>query len=265
MAFRGKIAIVTGSSTGIGAATAIKLSAAGGIVCLTGRDEQKLKEVVEKCKSIRLDNGQEAIYVVGDITNETTQCEIVSKTLAAFGRLDILVNNAGIVVGSPADQLDMGQFDHCMNVNVRSVMQLTHLCLPHLKTSKGNVVNISSIASNGASKNRMFYCMSKAALDSYTRCLAQELGSFGVRVNSINPGFTKTDIHRRRGFSEQELDQFYEAGAQNALLCRVADPDEIADCILFLASTQASFVTGQTWVVDGGATLQSRMAVSKKT
>jgi len=252
--FKSKVVIVTGSSTGIGAGTAVKFASEGvkGLV-LHGRQEDKLKNVKEKCEEAAKGNTK-ILICMGDINNEQVRQKMINDTIKEFGQLDILVNNAGISMRGTVSEMPMDVFDKVFNVNVRSLVALTQLAIPHLSKSNGNIVNISSGAAVKALPMFTFYCMSKAALDHFTRCLAVELGPKGVRVNSVNPGFIPdTEIVTRHGIPAELIKAHTERAIQTYPLRRVGTIDEVADAILYLASEKARFITGVIVPVDGGA------------
>jgi len=252
--FKSKVVIVTGSSTGIGAGTAVKFASEGitGLV-LHGRQEEKLKKVKEQCEKAAQGNAK-ILVSMGDINNEQVRQKLINDTIKEFGRLDILVNNAGISMRGTVSELSMDVFDKLFNTNVRSLVAFTQLAIPHLTKSNGNIVNISSGAAVKALPMFTFYCMSKAALDHFTRCLAVELGPKGVRVNSINPGFIPgTEIVTRQGIPAELIKAHTERAIQTYPLRRVGTIDEVADAILYLASDKARFITGVIVPVDGGA------------
>jgi NAD(P)-dependent dehydrogenase (short-subunit alcohol dehydrogenase family) len=256
--FASKVVIVTGSSSGIGAGTAIKfakLGAAG--VVLHGRKEEALKNVKEQCE--KAGNGKTKVHVVvGDITQQKTREKSINETVQQFGRLDVLVNNAGLSIPSPITQTSIDVFDQLLDVNVRSTIVLTQLAIPHLVKAKGSIVNISSVASLRAMPTFVFYCMAKVALDHFTRCLAVELGPQGVRVNCINPGsIPDTDLGIRSGATAQQVKEYNEKASANYPLRRPGTVDEVANAITFLASDHASFITGLVAPVDGGSVLQA--------
>jgi len=253
--FKGKVVIITGSSTGLGAGAAIKFARenAKGIV-LHGRNEKGLQDVKEKCEKT---NRQTKIHIcVGDITDEAVRKNIIDSTIKEFGQLDILINNAGIAGGGGLCDTDMDKYDEIFNINLRSVMALTQLAIPHLIKTKGNVVNISSESGLKASSALMFYGCSKAALDHFTKCLAIELGPKGVRVNSVNPAYVPgTEIVARQLVPDTEgLLKFIENRAMTCPLRRCGKIEEMADAIAFLSSDNAAFITGTILAVDGGST-----------
>jgi NAD(P)-dependent dehydrogenase (short-subunit alcohol dehydrogenase family) len=139
-----------------------------------------------------------------------------------------------------------------MNINVRAIFHLMQKALPTLIERKGNIVNVSSVTGLRAFPGVLAYCVSKAALDQLTRCSALELAAKGVRVNAVNPGVVVTNIHKRGGMNNEEYAAFLERSKQTHPLGRVGSPEEIADLVLFLASDQASWITGATYSIDGG-------------
>ncbi|XP_050331792.1 3-oxoacyl-[acyl-carrier-protein] reductase FabG-like [Bactrocera neohumeralis] len=248
MSLVGKVVIVTGASSGIGAATAEAFAKAGSKVVLTGRNAANLKVTEAACKAAN--SKAELLLIAADVTVDAER--IINTTIDRFGQLDVLVNNAGIFeVGNILD-IEVDQFDRIFNTNVRSVFLLTKFAAPHLITSKGNIVNVSSVSSLRSNRGMSAYCSSKAALDQFTRCIALDLAPQNVRVNSINPGVIVTGIHRSLSSSPQELDEFYVRSKAMHPLGRVGEPKEVAHAIIFLASDSTSFITGVTMPIDGG-------------
>jgi NAD(P)-dependent dehydrogenase (short-subunit alcohol dehydrogenase family) len=254
--FKSKVVIVTGSSTGIGAGTAVKFAKEGAAaVVLHGRKEDALKTVKEQCE--KAGPGVKVHICVGDITDAKVREKMINETADKFGRIDVLVNNAGISIHSPISETSIDVFDKIMDVNIRSVIVLTQLAIPHLVKSNGNIVNISSVAGLRAMPLFTFYCMSKIALDHFTRCLAVDLGPKGVRVNSVNPGaIPDTELGVRQGHSADQVKEYMAKAGAAYPLRRPGTIDEVADVITFLASDKAKFVTGNIVPVDGGSTLQ---------
>ncbi|KYN12054.1 PREDICTED: 3-oxoacyl-[acyl-carrier-protein] reductase FabG-like isoform X1 [Trachymyrmex cornetzi] len=246
MSLSKKVILITGASSGIGAETAIHLAQLGASLSITGRNKQNLNKVAEQC-------GQpKPFVVVGDLANENDVKNIIDSTIKHYGKLDVLVNNAGIFELGTIETASLEQYDNIFNVNVRSVFQLTALAVPQLIKTKGNIVNVSSVYGLRPTRNNLAYCMSKAALDQFTRCVALELGSRQVRVNSVNPGAVQTNLFRNCGMSQEQRKIFFEQLKELHALGRNGDALEIAKTIAFLASDDASFITGVTLSVDGG-------------
>ncbi|XP_055696789.1 3-oxoacyl-[acyl-carrier-protein] reductase FabG-like [Phlebotomus papatasi] len=250
MAFEGKVVLITGASSGIGVGTAILFAEQGAKLAITGRNEERLRETLGKCKSPK--SGRSNAIIVADVTKEDDAKKIINNTIAHFGQLDVLVNNAGILEGGSIENTSLEQYDSIMNTNVRSVYHLTMLAVPHLIKTKGNIVNVSSVAGTRSFPNILAYGMSKSAVDQFTKCTALELAPKQVRVNAVNPGVIVTDIHKRGGMDDKAYEEFLERGRTTHALGRVGTVDEVAEGIVFLASDRASFITGANLPICGG-------------
>ncbi|XP_037043478.1 3-oxoacyl-[acyl-carrier-protein] reductase FabG-like [Bradysia coprophila] len=248
MSFTDKVIIVTGASSGIGADAAKHLAKLGGKVCLVGRNEKLLKNVAEEIKT----SGSlvQPLVIVADVTKDAER--IIGDAVNHFGKLNVLVNNAGIFQGDSVSNFSITQFDDIFNTNLRAVAILTSLAVPHLEKTKGNIVNISSVAGLKVFPGALSYCISKAALDQFTKCIALELASKGIRVNSINPAMIRTPILEKTGISAEEADQRMEAGKDMHPLGRIGEPLDTSEAIAYVASDSASFITGVLFPVDGG-------------
>ncbi|XP_037043479.1 3-oxoacyl-[acyl-carrier-protein] reductase FabG-like [Bradysia coprophila] len=248
MSFTDKVIIVTGASSGIGADAAKHLAKLGGKVCLVGRNEKLLKNVAEEIKT----SGSlvQPLVIVADVTKDAEQ--IIGDAVNHFGKLNVLVNNAGILQSDSVSNFSITQFDDIFNTNLRAVAILTSLAVPHLEKTKGNIVNVSSVAGLKAFPGILSYCISKAALDQFTKCVALELASKGVRVNSINPAMIRTPIFEKTGMSVEEADKRMEAGKDVHPIGRIGEPSDTSEAIAYLASDSASFITGVLFPVDGG-------------
>ncbi|CAH2051669.1 unnamed protein product, partial [Iphiclides podalirius] len=247
MSFKDKVVLVTGSSSGIGASTVIEFAKEGAHVIIVGRNETKLEDVREKCEKY----GKNPLVIKADVSKDADGKKIVDETIEKFGGIDVLVNNAG--TGGIVDVTNenfMEGYDRIINVNLRGVVYITHLAIPHLIKSKGNIINISSVAGTNTVGNAdlIAYNMSKAGLNHFTRCAALKLASYGVRVNTISPGPVRTDIIKHPTMESITWEHISEKTA----LKRVSEPVEIADLILFLASEKAKGVTGSNFVSDNG-------------
>ncbi|XP_075973138.1 L-fucose dehydrogenase-like [Anticarsia gemmatalis] len=250
MSFQGKVVLVTGASSGIGAAIAIKFAEEGAQVSLVGRNQEKLNNVAKKCGN--------PLILVADVTKEVDAKRIVDETVRYFGQLDVLVNNAGIGLMAKIAQRDALEiFDKVMATNLRAPVVITNLAVPHLVKTKGNIVNISSVASTRVFSEEIFsYCASKAGLDHFTRAIALELASSGVRANIVNPGPVLTDIIENTGAGSAEVEAAFTHMKSLTALNRISDPEEVADVVLFLASSKARGITGSAYVTDNGTTLK---------
>ncbi len=243
-----KVAIVTGASSGIGRAAA-RLFAEGGYTAIAvGRNEKELSALGTSIKSKR---GSIRIHLA-DVTEHSQLDRLVSETIANYGRIDVLVNSAGIIKSGSIENTPLDDWDKMMNINLRSVFVLMQKCLPYLAETRGNIVNVSSVAGTRSFPNVLAYCVSKAAVDQLTRCTALELASKGIRVNAVNPGVVVTNIHKRGGMEDEAYNAFLEHSRSTHPIGRVGTPDEVADLIYYLASDKASWITGATYQIDGG-------------
>ncbi len=246
-----RIALVTGASSGIGRATAVALARDGFHVALAAGDPSRLEEVAREIGAA----GGRAFAIPTDVTDAGARAEAVRFTVERASGLDALVNAAGIISTGTYQTTSLEAFDRMMDLNVRSVLALIQLAAPHLAARRGAIVNVSSVTGTRAFPGVLAYCVSKAAVDQLTRCLALELAPKGVRVNAVNPGVVLTELHRRGGMDEASYAAFLERSRTTHPLGRVARPEEIAEVIAFLASERSSFVTGGTFPVDGGRQL----------
>jgi NAD(P)-dependent dehydrogenase (short-subunit alcohol dehydrogenase family) len=241
------LAVVTGASSGIGRATALRLAAAGHHLLAIGRDAPALDDV---CAEIARAGGRAEPFVA-DVTAPGAPDAIVARATARGG-LDALVNAAGIIAsGGVAETTDDG-WDVMMDVNVRAPFRLIRAAVEPLAARRGSVVNVSSVAGLRAFPGLTAYCVSKAAVDQLTRVAALDLAPRGVRVNAVNPGVVVTNLHRRGGMDEEKYAAFLEKSKSTHPLGRPGTPDEIADLIAFLVSPAAGWITGETISIDGG-------------
>ncbi|XP_035440466.2 uncharacterized oxidoreductase TM_0325-like [Spodoptera frugiperda] len=249
MSFQDKVVIVTGASSGIGAAIGIKFAEEGAKVALVGRNQEKLNNVAKKCGN--------PLIIAADVSKDEDAKRIIDETVKRFGKIDILVNNAGIGGNTNIQEEGVIEvFDKVMATNLRSVVVLTHLAAPHLVKTRGNIVNISSVASVRVIPGAFGYSASKAGLDHFTRAVALELAPLGVRVNVINPGPVRTDFIGNMGATKDIEDATFTRMQELTALNRVSDSDEIADLVLFIASDKAQAITGSSFVSDNGMILK---------
>ncbi|GMR52344.1 hypothetical protein PMAYCL1PPCAC_22539 [Pristionchus mayeri] len=245
------VAIVTGASSGIGRGTALLFAERGYCVCLTGRNTEALEEVMET--AIELGSSKDKLLIVaGDLYEESTARSIVQQTMQQFGRIDSLVNSAGVLVGDPVLKCPLESYDRVFDVNVRSLIQITQMALPHIIDAKGTVVNVSSIAGPCAFPGLSYYCMSKAAVDQFTKCLALEMAPHGVRVNAVCPGVIITGMQQKNAQSEEQYQMFLRKCSITHALGRAGTVEEVARAIHFLAGPDSSFTTGDLLKIDGG-------------
>jgi NAD(P)-dependent dehydrogenase (short-subunit alcohol dehydrogenase family) len=243
-----KVAIVTGASSGIGRAAALLFAAKGIRVVGVGRNEKELSALRQEAKE---KNGVVKTHLADILENKQVE-RVITETTEAFGGIDILVNAAGIISNGSIETTTLDDWDKMLNINLRSVFFMMQKCLPHLEKTRGNVVNVSSVTGVRAFPGVLAYCVSKAAVDQLTRCSALELAPKGIRVNAVNPGVVVTNIHKRGGMDEEKYEQFLEHSKTTHPLGRVGSPEEVAELIYFLASENASWITGVTYEIDGG-------------
>jgi NAD(P)-dependent dehydrogenase (short-subunit alcohol dehydrogenase family) len=244
----GKVAIITGATSGIGRATALRFAEAGARVGLVGRSGQQLNRVAKEIG----ERGGEALSIRADVTDEAAARRVVSRIIKEFSALDVLVNAAGHISNGTIENTTLDEWDAMMNVNLRAVFNLMREAVPHLAKRRGNIVNVSSVTGLRAFPGVLAYCVSKAGLDQLTRCAALELAAKGVRVNAVNPGVVITEIHKRGGMSEEDYSAFLEHSRSTHPIGRVGEPQEVAELILYLASERAAWITGATYSIDGG-------------
>ncbi|CAG9765521.1 unnamed protein product [Ceutorhynchus assimilis] len=249
MQFAGKVVLITGASSGIGAATAQYLAKLGASLALAGRNKQNLEKVAAECAKSQ---NNAPLLLTAELSDEQQTKTLLDDTIKHFGKLDVLVNNAGILETGSVETTDLAQYDRVMNINVRSIYQLTNLAVPHLIATKGNIVNVSSVNGIRAFPGVFAYCISKAAVDQLTRCAALDLAPKQVRVNAVNPGVTVTNLHKRGGMNQEQYEVFIKRSQETHALGRPGTAEEVARTIAFLASDSASFITGATLPVDGG-------------
>jgi NAD(P)-dependent dehydrogenase (short-subunit alcohol dehydrogenase family) len=241
----GKVAIVTGASSGIGRATARLFARHGAHVVAAGRNE---KELV----TLKDESSGSITVQVADVKGPSEMDSVVTKTIDTFGKIDVLVNSAGIIQNGTIESTTLEDWDNLLAVNLRSVFILMQKCVPHLAKTRGNIVNVSSVAGTRAFPNVLAYCVSKAGTDQLTRCAALELAGKGVRVNAVNPGVVVTNIHKRGGMADDDYDRFLEHSKGTHPIGRVGNAEEVAELIYYLASDKASWITGATYEIDGG-------------
>lgn len=248
MVLRDKIAIVTGASSGIGRATALRFAKEGAAVALVARSEASIVAMAEDLKA----QGGRAMAVAGDLADPAFSQRVVEATVKQFGGIDCLVNSAGSISAGSIKDTTFADWNALMTLNLHAVFLLMQACVPHLVERKGNVVNVSSVTGLRSFPGRLGYCVSKAALDQLTRCAALELAPDGVRVNAVNPGVVVTNLQRSSGMDEASYAQWLKNSTPAHPLGRVGSADEVAELILFLASSKAAWITGVTYSIDGG-------------
>lgn len=244
----GKVAFVTGASSGIGRASALALASQGAKVAICARRFDKLEALAAEIKS----RGKEALPIRMDVTKKTEIEAAVAKTAATFGRLDILLNNAGLGSQAPLLEMTEEQWDKTLDTNLKGYFLVAQTCAREMAKNKyGRIINITSIASGGVGvgfAGASHYCASKGGVVGLTEALADELAPLGILVNTIGPGFIETEMTQ---------DMLGDPKVAGGLLARVplkrfGKPEEIAAAVVYLASDEASYTTGATLYIDGG-------------
>jgi NAD(P)-dependent dehydrogenase (short-subunit alcohol dehydrogenase family) len=238
----GKIAVVTGGNSGIGYASAKELKDQGATVVITGRNAEKVRTAAEEL-GVR--------GLVADVSKLSELDSLVSQVKGDMGQVDILFVNAGIFQPAPVGAITEEMFDHQMGINFKGAVFTTEKFIPILKDG-ASIINLSSVNAYTGMPNTAVYAASKAALNSYTRTAATELAPRQIRINAVNPGPVQTPIFGKTGMSEEQLNGFAGAMQSRIPLKRFGQPEDIAKLVAFLASDDASFITGSEYNIDGG-------------
>jgi NAD(P)-dependent dehydrogenase (short-subunit alcohol dehydrogenase family) len=249
MRFKGQVALISGGGTGIGLGAARRLASEGARVVISGRREAVLREA---CGAV----AGACSFVAGDVTRREDCLRMVSETLARHGRLDVLVNAAGVLGNGGVRDTPPAEFDRLMQINVYGLYHLTQAAVGELLKTRGNVVNVSSVTATRPYGNLLAYCASKAAVSMMTQTMAVELAPHGVRVNAVEPGVVRSELHTASG-AVPDYAAFLERAKQTHPLGRHGEPEEVAAAIAFLASSEAGWITGDCMKVDGGRYLTS--------
>jgi len=247
--FEGKVAIITGGTSGIGTATALKFAREGAKVTITGRNQERGNEVVAKIAEA----GSEGLFVRADVRIADDCKRTVDETLDRFGRIDVLFNNAGVFHPKTIPECTEEEWDETIDSSLKGAFLMSKYALPSMIEQKsGSIIHCSSGWGILGGDKAASYCAAKGGLIVMAKAMAIDHGPDGIRVNCVCPGDTHTpmlhDDADKRGMSWED----YAAGAANRPLRRMGTADEIADGVLFLASDQASFITGDALIVDGG-------------
>lgn len=248
----GRVAIVTGGGHGIGKAYCKGLAGEGARIVVAEIDEAAARRTAEEIQR----EGAEALAVPTDVANEASTLNMAAQTLERFGRIDILVNNAAVfatipISRTPIEEITVEEWDLVMAVNLRGMFLACKAVLPAMKKQgKGKIINISSGTALSGPPTRIHYVTSKAGVLGFTRTLAREVGEFGINVNAIAPGSTLSEEN-----PTEDIIRFRQARVADRAIRRVQLPSDLVGAVIFFASDESDFITGQTLVVDGGATM----------
>lgn len=249
MKIENKAAVITGSGRGIGEVIALTLSEFGANVVITDINKRDVERVVEKIKT----RGGNAIGCLADVTNLIQIEKLLHNSVKEYGKIDILVNNAGMTKSAKLFDLSEDEWDRILNVNLKGTFICSKVFAKHMASNNyGRIINISSIGYKGTSVGQSHYSASKAGVLGLTRSLALELGKYNINVNSVSPGMIDAPMfYASLKDPEKEIAWI----KQKIALKRLGRPEDIANCVLFLASEFSSFITGQNIDVEGGLTV----------
>lgn len=252
MRFKGKVALITGGTEGIGYATARRFLAEGAKVVITGRSKAKGAKAMA-C----LAKEGEAVFVAGDVSNAKDAERMVETAVKRFGRLDILFNNAGVYIERLAEDTSEREWDLVVDTNLKGTFLVTRRAVVHMKRQRsGVIINNSSDAGLIGNRACPAYCASKGGVTVMTKAMALDYAPYGIRVNCVNPGTIDTPMLAEEARSSGDERSYLRRMDEELPVGRVGRPEEVAAAVLFLASDDASFVTGASLSVDGGMTAQ---------
>lgn len=245
-----KVAVVTGGNSGIGYASAKELKEQGAKVIITGRSAERVQAAAQEL---------DVKGIVADVSDLGAIESLVSQVQKEYGKVDILFVNAGVFAPTPIGQTTEGMFDNIIDINFKGAVFTIEKFLPILNEG-ASVINLSSVTAYSGMPNGAIYSASKAALNSYTRTAARELAARGIRVNVINPGPINTPIYGKTGMPEEQLNGFAGAMQKRVPLNRFGESREVAKLVAFLASDDASYITGGEYNIDGGLNVDPLIA-----
>lgn len=248
MKLKDRSVVITGAGSGIGRACAIEFAKAGASIVVADIDFDSAKDTAKQIN----DAGGNSFAIQADVSDPISVASLVEKTIKRYSKINALINNAAIQVNKTIAETSFEEWNKQMSVNVGGVFLCSKLFLPHLKTSKGSIVNMSSVNGFFVESSCAGYCATKAAIIGLTKAMAIDHGHEGIRVNCICPGYI--DAGLAEGYFQSQANPAQariDAGKLHALW-RIGKPEEVAQVAIFLASDDASFVTGSAYVVDGG-------------
>jgi 3-oxoacyl-[acyl-carrier protein] reductase len=241
-----KVAIVTGGASGLGRTFCLALAQEGAKLVIADIKDKEAEQTASKIKA----KGGQAISIRADVTSEAATLAMAKETVKQFGQIDILVNNAALILGitrKPFTEIPTAEWDKMMEVNLKGAFLCSRAVFPQMKKQgKGKIINLSSETAFTGSRHMVHYVTSKGGIISFTKALAVEVGKYGIRVNAIGPGFTDSAASR------SIIDDISKYDVSLTPLGRLEVPEDLTGALIFLASDDSDFITGQTLVVDGG-------------
>lgn len=250
MRLKDKVAIITGAGQGIGAAYARKFCEEGAKVVIADINQNKSEAVVKEI----IGKGHEALAVMNDVSDESSTQALAREVIERYGRIDILVNNAAIfstIILKPMEEISVDEWDRLMSVNLRGMFLCCKAVVPQMKAQKhGRIINVSSATVFMGKPYYIHYVTSKAGVIGFTRALAREVGDWNIQVNCLTPGYTETEVPRATTTPEQK-----KAIIGHQCIKRIGTPEDLVGIMVFLASDESEFMTGQTLNIDGGDNL----------
>jgi NAD(P)-dependent dehydrogenase (short-subunit alcohol dehydrogenase family) len=252
MRLKGKVALITGGTEGIGYATAKLFLMEGAKVVITGRSKGKGDAALEKLSGLG-----EVAFVSGDVSRSEDARKMVDAVIEKFARIDILFNNAGVYMERFVEDMTEEEWDRVLDINLKGTFLVTKYAVPHMKRQGGGaIINNSSDAGLVGNRKCPAYCASKGGISVMTKALALDCAPYKIRVNSVNPGTVDTPMLAADARLSSDIPEYLKVAAATQPVGRVGRPEEVAHAVLFLASDESSFVTGANLSVDGGITAQ---------
>jgi NAD(P)-dependent dehydrogenase (short-subunit alcohol dehydrogenase family) len=253
MKLRDKVAIITGAASGIGKATAIAMAREGAMVVVSDINEANGNEVVHHIKSFH----ENAIFLKCDVGNDRDVMSLIERTIYHYGKINILHNNAAIDIGVEITEMSEETWQQIININLSSVFRCCKHAIPHLiKNSQSSIINTSSVQAYLGFKDHAAYAATKGGIIAMTQNLAVQYAKYNMRVNSISPGMTNTPMNNKGLIDAKDPDALLQQWTSMNPINRIAEPEEIANVVVFLASDDSSYVTGIDIRVDGGLVLR---------